>query len=70
MDRRRYVAVSEQQTVVAAAADRLTGKPGPVQTAEQKVATAIARENPPGPVPAMSGRRQSDNQQPSLQIPE
>ena len=58
---------AEQPLPVAGVrAGRLRRQAGPVQRGEQPVAAAVAGEDPAGPVAAVRGRRQPDDQQPAL----
>src|SRR3954471_23853488 len=47
---------------------RLVGKSGRVQSLIQPVTTAVASEDPAGAIPAVCGRGEANNQEPSLRI--
>ena len=59
----RNVGPGEDQAVVGAGRGREIGEAGAVQGAHQEVARAVAREDAPGPVAAVGGRGQADDQE-------
>src|SRR5206468_9486311 len=61
--RRRDVALPELESVAAADRQGLAREPVPVKGLVQPIAARIAREDPSGPIPAVSGRRQADDEQ-------
>ena len=64
------VRVAQSQPVSPANASGLVGQARPMQRAEQKVARAVAGEDPAGAIAAVRRGRQSDDQNPSRRVAE
>jgi len=58
------------QAIVRPAARGLVRDPGPMERGPQEVAARIAREDAPGPVPAVSCRREPDDEDPTVRVTE
>ena len=68
--RRGDVGVAQLEPVVARDGGGLVRVPDSVQRRVEPVARTVAREHPPGPVGAVRGRRQADDEQPGAGVAE
>jgi len=57
------IAIREVKVIVAIGRDRLIGEAGSVERPIEEVAASIPGEDPTGPVPTVSSRRQADHEQ-------
>src|SRR5439155_14139058 len=64
------VGPAEPEAVVHGGGGRPVREPGPMHRCEQEVPRTIAREDPPRPVPAVSGRRKPEHEDARPRVPE
>ena len=67
-DRGRHPRADQPLPVAGGHAGRLSGQAAPPQRGEQEVAAPVAGEDPPGPVAAVRGRGQAEDQHPGVLV--